>query len=66
MLHELFGLEDLQRRIAACPEFRPDEQVGDLRFVSEAFSMENGLMTQTYKIRRNRVVERYAPLIADM
>jgi long-subunit acyl-CoA synthetase (AMP-forming) len=34
--------------------------------VSEAFSMENGLMTQTYKIRRNRVVERYAPLIADM
>jgi long-chain acyl-CoA synthetase len=61
-----FVLEDLQRRIAARPEFRPDEQVGDLRFVSEAFSMENGLMTQTYKIRRNRVVERYAPLIADM
>ncbi|WP_017325478.1 long-chain fatty acid--CoA ligase [Synechococcus sp. PCC 7336] len=59
-------LSDLQQRLKQRPGYRPDEQLGDFRFVPEPFSIENGLMTQTYKIRRNRVVERYAREISEL
>ena len=59
-------LEDLQQRIKQRPGYRPDEQLGDCRFVDEPFTIENGLMTQTYKIRRNQVAEKYAGTIAEL
>ena len=59
-------LLELQKRLRQRSGFRPDEQLGDLRFVPESFSMENGLMTQTYKIRRNRAAEKYLELISEM
>eukprot|EP00741_Cyanophora_paradoxa_P019552 tig00021127_g18874.t1 len=46
--------------------FRPDERVGAFRLVLEPFTMENGLMTQTLKVKRNEVFDKYAALIAEM
>ncbi|MEO0854843.1 MAG: AMP-binding protein, partial [Cyanobacteria bacterium J06648_11] len=59
-------LSELQALIKARPGYRPDDLIYDLRFISEPLTMDNGLMTQTYKIRRNRVTERYAELVAEL
>ncbi|MEO0800839.1 MAG: AMP-binding protein [Cyanobacteria bacterium J06642_2] len=59
-------LNELQTLIKARPGYRPDDLIGDLRFIPEPLTMNNGLMTQTYKIRRNRVAERYVDLIAEL
>lgn len=59
-------LSELQALIKARPGYRSDDLIGDLRFIPEPLTMENGLMTQTYKIRRNRVAERYIDLIEDL
>ncbi len=59
-------LEELRTRIRQRPGYRPDDQIGDFRFLPEPLSVENGLMTQTLKIKRNPVAERYAHLIQEM
>lgn len=59
-------LQEVRRRIQERPGYRPDEQVSDFRFLPEPLSVENGLMTQTLKIKRNPVAERYAHLIEEM
>ena len=59
-------LEALQQRLRQRKGYRPDEAVGDLRFVPVPFTMDNGLMTQTYKIRRNKVAEQYSNLLNEM
>ncbi len=59
-------LQEVRRRIQERPGYRPDEQVSDFRFLPEPLSVENGLMTQTLKIKRNPVAERYAHLIQEM
>ncbi len=61
-----FILQEVRRRIQERPGYRPDEQVADFRFLPEPLSVENGLMTQTLKIKRNPVAERYAHLIQEM
>jgi long-chain acyl-CoA synthetase len=61
-----FILQEVRRRIQERPGYRPDEQVADFRFLPEPLSVENGLMTQTLKIKRNPVAERYAHLIEAM
>lgn len=58
--------EELTKRIHARPGYRPIEQITDFRFVPEPFSPENGLTTQTLKIRRDQVIHHYADLIAEM
>ncbi len=57
---------ELRQRIRQRPGYRPDDQVGEFRFLPEPLSVENGLMTQTLKIRRLQVTERYQALIAEM
>ena len=59
-------LEDLQQRLRQRAGYRPDELVREFRFVPEPFTIENGLMTQTYKIRRNQVADTYADAIAEL
>ncbi|MFQ3584324.1 MAG: AMP-binding protein [Cyanobacteriota bacterium] len=59
-------LEELRTRIRQRPGYRPDDQIGDFRFLPEPLSVENGLMTQTLKIKRNPVAERYAHLLKEL
>jgi long-subunit acyl-CoA synthetase (AMP-forming) len=40
--------------------FRPWEQVKGVCLLVEPFTVANGLMTQTLKVRKNVVLERYA------
>ncbi|MEM9536059.1 MAG: AMP-binding protein [Cyanobacteria bacterium P01_E01_bin.45] len=59
-------LTDLQQRLKQRVGYRPDELVREFRFVPNPFTIENGLMTQTYKIRRNKVADIYAETIAEL
>ena len=59
-------LKELNHRISSRPNFRPFERLGDIRFVDEGFTIENGLMTFTAKIRKNVVFDKYEKLINEM
>ncbi|MCU0547840.1 MAG: AMP-binding protein [Leptolyngbya sp. Prado105] len=57
---------ELAKLVKERPGYRPDDRIGTFRLLSEPFSMENGLLTQTLKIRRNVVMERYQGMIDEM
>jgi len=57
---------ELSREVKNRPGYRPDDRIGVFRLISEPFSIENGLLTQTLKIRRNVVMERYRDMINGM
>lgn len=59
-------LKELNSRISSRPNFRPFERLGDIRFIDEGFTIENGLMTFTAKIRKNVVFDKYEKLIDEM
>lgn len=42
------------------------EQIRDLRLAIEEFTMENGLLTPTLKVKRREVEKRFAAMIEDM
>ena len=42
------------------------EQIKDLRVLPEDFSMDNGLLTPTLKVKRKEVEQRFGQLIDDM
>jgi long-chain acyl-CoA synthetase len=46
--------------------FQAFEKVGDLHLVLEPFNMANGLLTQTLKIKRNVIAERYRAEIEEV
>ncbi len=59
--------EEMQRRVAALTAKLPThEQVKDLRVLLEEFSMDNGLLTPTLKVKRREVEKRFAQIIEDM
>jgi long-chain acyl-CoA synthetase len=58
--------QELNREVKNRPGYRPDDRIGPFRLISEPFSMENGLLTQTLKIRRNVVMDRYQGMINEM
>ncbi|WP_017325092.1 long-chain fatty acid--CoA ligase [Synechococcus sp. PCC 7336] len=64
-VRELIASE-LKQRIRQRPGYRSDDTIADFCLVPEAFSIENGLMTQTLKIKRKQVTERYAEAIASL
>lgn len=43
----------------ATSAFRPWEQVGDIHVTLEPFAMANGLLTQSYKVKRDAVMARH-------
>ncbi|MGE0143590.1 MAG: long-chain fatty acid--CoA ligase [Planctomycetota bacterium] len=57
---------EIDRLVSRAQGFRPSERIASFRALLEPMTAENGLMTQTMKIRRHIVNERYAPLIAEL
>jgi len=64
-VQDLFRRE-LNRQVQNRPGYRPDDRIGPFRLILEPFSIENGTMTQTLKVRRNVVMERYRDMINGM
>ncbi|NER36930.1 MAG: long-chain fatty acid--CoA ligase [Oscillatoria sp. SIO1A7] len=58
--------EELNREVKNRPGYRPDDRIGAFRLIQEPFSIESGTMTQTLKIKRPTVAERYRNLIEEM
>ncbi|HLP89822.1 MAG TPA: long-chain fatty acid--CoA ligase [Nostocaceae cyanobacterium] len=65
IIQDLFR-QELNREVQNRPGYRPDDRIGPFKLILEPFSMENGLMTQTLKIRRHVVMERYRDTINEM
>ena len=65
MIQDLFR-QELNREVQNRPGYRADDRIGPFRLILEPFSMENGLMTQTLKVRRHVVAERYRDIIDGM
>jgi long-chain acyl-CoA synthetase len=65
IIQELYRKE-LNREVQNRPGYRVDDRIGPFKLIPEPFSIENGLMTQTLKIRRHVVAERYRDIINAM
>jgi long-chain acyl-CoA synthetase len=64
-IQDLFR-QELTREVQDRPGYRPDDRISAFRLILEPFSMENGMLTQTLKIRRPVVTERYRDMIDGM
>jgi long-chain acyl-CoA synthetase len=58
--------DELNREVKNRPGYRADDKIAVVRLILEPFSIENGLLTQTMKIRRPVVMERYHGMIDEM
>ena len=65
IVQDLFR-QELNREVQNRPSYRADDRIGPFKLIEEQFSIENGLMTQTLKIRRHIVMERYCDTIKGM
>ncbi|MTJ47708.1 long-chain fatty acid--CoA ligase [Dolichospermum sp. UHCC 0259] len=65
IVQDLFR-QELNREVQNRPSYRADDRIGPFKLIEEQFSIENGLMTQTLKIRRHVVTERYCDIIDAM
>jgi long-chain acyl-CoA synthetase len=65
IIQDLFR-QELNREVQNRPGYRPDDRINPFRLILEPFSMENGMMTQTLKIRRHVVTEHYHEMINGM
>lgn len=58
--------EELNREVKSRPGYSINDRIGPFAFLPEPITIDNGLMTQTFKIRRNVVTERYRDIIDKM
>ncbi|TAE53914.1 MAG: long-chain fatty acid--CoA ligase [Nostocales cyanobacterium] len=58
--------QELNREVKNRPGYRADDRIGPFKLILEPFSIENGMMTQTLKIRRHVVMENYRDIIDEM
>lgn len=58
--------KELNQAVQNRPGYRPDDRIGPFRLLLEPFSIENGLLTRTLKIKRSVVSERYRDMIDGM
>ncbi|PSB56277.1 AMP-dependent synthetase/ligase [Chamaesiphon polymorphus] len=58
--------DELNREVKNRPGYRIDDRIATIKLIAEPFSIENGLLTQTLKIRRPVVMERYHGMIDEM
>ena len=60
-------VDEVRRRTLHLTERLPShEQIRDLRVLLEDFTMENGLLTPTLKVKRREVEKRFSEVIDDM
>jgi long-chain acyl-CoA synthetase len=64
-LEPLFRSE-LNRLVQNRPGYRADDRIAVWRFLPEPFSIDNGALTQSLKLRRHVVMERYQDMINEM
>ncbi|MBE9094770.1 long-chain fatty acid--CoA ligase [Tychonema sp. LEGE 07203] len=64
-IQDLFR-QELNREVKNRPGYRADDRIGPFRLIQEPFSMENGMLTQTLKIKRPVVTEHYRDMIDGM
>ncbi|MEL6938600.1 MAG: AMP-binding protein [Cyanobacteria bacterium J06598_1] len=64
-IQDLFKKE-LKREVSSRPGYRPDERVGPFVLLEDPFTVENGLLTQTLKVKRPKVRDRYQSRIDDL
>ncbi len=57
---------EINTHIVNKPNLKVFEKVKQFTLLNESFSMENGLMSATQKIKRNKVFEKYEDIIVDM
>ena len=57
---------DINNLIGKDKFFRWIEQIKDIVFIDEPFTIENGLMTRKYTIIRTKVYDKYQNLIDNM
>jgi len=55
--------QELKREVQNRPGFRADDRISGFKFIVEPFSKDNGLMTQTMKVKRPQVRAKYQALI---
>ena len=65
IVQDLFR-QELNREVQNRPSYRADDRIGPFKLIEEQFSIENGLMTQTLKIRRHVIMARYCDIINAM
>lgn len=65
VIQELFR-QELTREVKNRPGYRPDDRIGPFKLILQPFSIENAMLTQTLKIRRPVVMERYHDMIDGM
>ena len=65
IIQDLFR-QELNREIRNRPGYRPDDRIGPFKLVNEPFSIENGMLTQTLKLRRHIVMDNYHYIISEM
>lgn len=58
--------KEIQEIVCSRPNFVPQERIGAVRILTEEFTVENGLLTDLQKIKRNKVFKRYNDLIDGM
>ncbi len=58
--------EELNHKTRNRPGYRRNDEILVFELIQEPFTLENGLLTQTLKIRRNVVTERYQDIINKM
>ncbi|NJM64828.1 MAG: long-chain fatty acid--CoA ligase [Acaryochloris sp. RU_4_1] len=65
LIQDLFR-QELNREIKNRPGYHPDQRISTFAFVWDPFSIENGMFTQTLKVRRPVVMEHYRDMINGM
>ena len=58
--------QELTREVKNRPGYKSDDRISDFRFITEPFSQENNLMTQTFKVKRPQVKAKYQDLIDEI
>lgn len=64
-LRDLFR-QELNREIQDRPGYSRNDRIGPFHLLAEPFSIDNGTMTQTLKIKRPVVMEHYQDIIGQM
>lgn len=67
LIHQREIIDFYQARVDKIQEeFTPYERIVKFKLLSEPFSIRNGALTNTLKVRRSKIIEKYKELIDEM